>query len=126
MTLNLMFRYPEIYKTGMAVAAVADLRYYDNIYQERYTGLLQENPEVYDIGSPINFAENLEGNLLIVHGTADDNVHYQNAAEMVNSLVRANKPFEQFAYPDKNHGIYGGTTRLHLFEMLTDWFQENL
>ena len=89
-------------------------------------GLPKDNGDGYDDNSPINHVDKLKGAYLLVHGTADDNVHYQNAAEMVNSLVRANKPFEQFAYPDKNHGIYGGTTRLHLFEMLTDWFQENL
>ena len=116
----------DVFKAAVAVAPVTNWRYYDTIYTERYMGLPKDNGDGYDDNSPINHVAKLKGAYLLVHGTADDNVHYQNAAEMVNSLVRANKPFEQFAYPDKNHGIYGGTTRLHLFEMLTDWFQENL
>lgn len=127
MTLNLMFRYPEIYNTGMAVAAVADLRYYDNIYQERYTGLPQENPEVYDEGSPINFAENLEGNLLIVHGTADDNVHYQNAEALIVELIKHGKQFDVMPYPNCSHSIYEipGAT-MHLFTLLTNYLKEHV
>ena len=127
MTLNLMFRYPEIYSTGMAVAAVADLRYYDNIYQERYTGIPQEVPEVYNEGSPITHAENLEGNLLIVHGTADDNVHYQSAEALIVELVKHNKKFNVMPYPNCSHGIHEiqGATR-HLRNLLTDYLMENV
>lgn len=127
MTLNLMFRYPEIYSTGMAVAAVADLRYYDNIYQERYTGIPQEVPDVYTEGSPINHAKNLEGNLLIVHGTADDNVHYQSAEALIVELVKNNKKFDVMPYPNCSHGIYEipGATR-HLFSLLTDYLMEHV
>jgi len=127
MTLNLMFRYPEIYNTGMAVAAVADLRYYDNTYQERYTGIPQENPDVYTEGSPINFAENLEGNLLIIHGTADDNVHYQSAEALIVELVKHNRKFDVMPYPNCSHSIYEipGAT-LHLFTLLTDYLMEHV
>ncbi len=126
MTLNLMFRYPEIYGTGMAVAAVADLRYYDNIYQERYTGIPQEVPEVYEEGSPITHAKNLEGNLLVVHGTADDNVHYQSAEALIVELVKHNKKFTVMPYPNCSHGIYEipGAT-LHLYTLLTDYLMEH-
>jgi dipeptidyl-peptidase-4 len=127
MTLNLMFRYPEIYSTGMAVAAVADLRYYDNIYQERYTGIPQEVPDVYKEGSPITHAKNLEGNLLIVHGTADDNVHYQSAESLIVELVKHNKKFDVMPYPNCSHGIYEiqGAT-LHLRTLLTDYLMEHV
>ncbi|MCF8368080.1 MAG: DPP IV N-terminal domain-containing protein [Bacteroidales bacterium] len=127
MTLNLMFRYPDIYSTGMAVAAVSDLRYYDNIYQERYTGIPQENPEVYTEGSPITHAKNLEGNLLVVHGTADDNVHYQSAEALIVELVKHNKKFTMMPYPNCSHGIYEieGATQ-HLFTLLTDYLMEHV
>jgi len=127
MTLNLMFRYPDIYSTGMAVAAVADLRYYDNIYQERYTGIPQEVPEVYKEGSPITHAKNLEGNLLIIHGTADDNVHYQNAEALFVELVKHNKKFDVMPYPNCSHSIYEieGAT-MHLFTLLTDYLMEHV
>jgi dipeptidyl-peptidase-4 len=122
MTLNLMFRYPDIYSTGMAVAAVSNQFYYDNIYQERYMGLKSENPEDFIEGSPITYAKNLEGNLLIVHGTGDDNVHYQNAEALINELIKNNKLFQMMPYPNRSHGIYEGenTTR-HLFTLLTDY-----
>jgi dipeptidyl-peptidase-4 len=122
MTLNLMFRYPEIYSTGMAVAAVSNQFYYDNIYQERYMGLKSENPEDFIEGSPITYAKNLKGNLLIVHGTGDDNVHYQNAEALINELIKHNKLFQMMPYPNRSHGIYEGenTTR-HLFTLLTDY-----
>ncbi|MCB0795451.1 MAG: DPP IV N-terminal domain-containing protein, partial [Flavobacteriales bacterium] len=116
----------DVYKTAIAVAPVTNWRYYDTIYTERYMGLPQTNPKGYDDNSPINHVEKLQGNYLLIHGVADDNVHYQNAAEMVNALVRANKPFEQFMYPDRNHGIYGGTTRWHLFDLMTDFLERKL
>ena len=115
----------ERFKAAIAVAAVTNWRFYDTIYTERYMGLPQDNGDGYD-DNPINHVGKMKGNYLLVHGMADDNVHFQNAAEMVNALVRANKQFDQFAYPDRNHGIYGGTTRLHLFEMMSNWLQRNL
>jgi dipeptidyl-peptidase-4 len=126
MTLNLMFRYPEIYKTGLAIAAVSDERYYNTIYQQRYMGLLSENPEEYTEGSPITYAKNLQGNLLIVHGTGDDNVHFQNAEAVVNELIKYNKQFTFMPYPNRSHGIFEGenTTR-HLFTLLTNYLLEH-
>jgi len=122
MTLNLMFRYPEIYSTGMAVAAVSDLHYYDNIYQERYTGLPQENDSVYIKGSPITYAKNLEGNLLLIHGAADDNVHYQNAEALTLELIKHNKQFQVMPYPNCGHSIYEiPGARMHLFTLLTNY-----
>jgi dipeptidyl-peptidase-4 len=126
MTLNLMFRYPDIYKTGMAVAAVSDQLTYDNIYTERYMGLPEENAEAYTAGSPITFAGGLKGNLLIVHGTGDDNVHYQNMELLVNELIRQNKQFSMFAYPNRSHNINEGqNTSRHLFTLLTAYLVEH-
>jgi dipeptidyl-peptidase-4 len=127
-TLNAMFRYPEIYKTGMAVAPVPDLRLYDTIYQERYMGLPQASGvEDYKRASAITFANNLKGNLLIIHGTGDDNVHYQGTERLINTLVAANKDFTMMAYPNRTHSISEGenTTR-HLFELLTRYLKERL
>lgn len=127
MTLNMLFRYPELYHTGMSVAPVADQRYYDTIYQERYMGLPSNNPDGFKNGSPITFAHQLRGNLLLVHGTGDDNVHYQNAEALVNALVAANKPFAMMAYPNRSHGISEGRgTRRHLYELLTRYLHEHL
>ncbi|MFA7229299.1 MAG: prolyl oligopeptidase family serine peptidase, partial [Melioribacteraceae bacterium] len=126
-TLNAMFRYPDLYKTGMAVAAVGHEKLYDTIYQERYMGLLSENPEVYDEGSPVTYAKNLKGNLLIVHGTGDDNVHYQGAELVINELIKHNKQFTMMAYPNRSHGIYEGEgTTLHLYTLLTNYLHDNL
>jgi len=116
----------DVFKAAIAVAPVSNWRYYDSIYTERFMGLPKDNANGYDDNSPINHVEKLKGNYLLIHGLADDNVHYQNAAELTLALVKANKPFDQFVYPDKNHGIYGGNTRLHLFEMMTNWLVENL
>lgn len=126
-TLNAMFRYPDIYKTGMSVAPVPDMSLYDTIYQERYMGLPDANAEDYKQGSPITFAKNLTGNLLVVHGTGDDNVHYQGTERMINELVKQNKQFTMFAYPNRSHGIFEGenTTR-HLYTMLTKYLNEHL
>ena len=127
MSLNQIFRYPDLYKTAIAVAPVTDLRLYDTIYQERYMGLPDENSYEYTIGSPIAFAENLEGNLLIIHGTGDDNVHYQNTEVLVNELVRNNKHFSMMSYPNRTHGIYEGkNTSRHLYELMTCYLRENL
>jgi dipeptidyl-peptidase-4 len=126
-TLNAMFRYPALYHTGMAVAPVPDLRYYDTIYQERYTGHPSLSPEAYERGSPITYAHQLEGNLLVVHGTGDDNVHYQGTEALINKLIEHGKPFTMMAYPNRSHGIYEGpgTTR-HVFGLLTRYLFEHL
>lgn len=116
----------DVFKTAIAVAPVTNWRYYDNIYTERYMQTPQENPAGYDENSPINHVEKLKGNYLLIHGMADDNVHYQNAAEMINALVKANKQFTQFSYPNRNHGISGGTTRLHLINLMTNFILEKL
>jgi len=126
-TLNALFQYPDVYHTGMSVAPVPDQRLYDTIYQERYNGLPGESPEVYINGSPINYAENLKGNLLVVHGTGDDNVHYQGTERLINKLVEYNKPFTMMAYPNRSHGIYEGkNTSLHLRELLTGYLLGHL
>jgi dipeptidyl-peptidase-4 len=127
MTLNLLFRSPELYKTGMAVAPVSDQRYYDTIYQERYMGLPQQNVDGYRRGSPINFAQNLRGNLLLVHGSGDDNVHFQNSEALIDVLVAANKPFTMMDYPGRTHCICEGEgTTVHLFELLTRYLNERM
>ena len=123
-TLNLMFRYPEIYKTGISVAAVANQLTYDNIYQERFMGLPQENMEDFIKGSPMTYAKNLEGDLLYIHGTGDDNVHYQNAELLINELVKHNKQFQFMPYPNRSHGIYEGEgTRKHLSTLFTNYLK---
>lgn len=125
MTLNLMFKYPEIYNTGIAIAAVSNQLVYDNIYQERYMGLPQENMEAFVNGSPITYAKNLEGNLLIIHGTADDNVHYQSAEMLINELIKENKQFDMMSYPNRSHGIReGDNTRRHLFQLIKNYVIE--
>jgi dipeptidyl-peptidase-4 len=127
MSLNAIFRYPDLYKMAMAIAFVSNQRYYDTIYQERYMGLPEDNEEGFTNGSPITFAHQLKGNLLIIHGTGDDNVHYQNFEALVNELIRHNKHFTMMSYPNRSHGIFEGenTTR-HLYELLTRYLKENL
>jgi dipeptidyl-peptidase-4 len=121
-----MFQYPEIYKTGIAIAAVANELTYDNIYQERYMGLPQENMEDYVKGSPITYAKNLKGNLLYIHGTGDDNVHYQNAEMLLNELIKYNKQFQFMAYPNRTHGISEGEgTFVHLSTLYTSYLKKN-
>ena len=123
-TLNLMFQYPEIYKTGISLAAIANQLTYDNIYQERYMGLPQENLEDFVNGSPMTYAKNLEGNLLYIHGTGDDNVHYQNAEILINELVKYNKQFQFMAYPNRTHGIREGEgTTQHLRTLYTNFLK---
>ncbi|MGB3542354.1 DPP IV N-terminal domain-containing protein [Rubrivirga sp.] len=119
---------PETFKTGVAVAPVTSWRQYDTIYTERYLSTPQKNPEGYDLGSPTTYAANLadDQDLLIIHGDADDNVHVQNTMAMVDALQAENKQFDLMIYPGRNHGIYGGATRLHLFTLLTEYFAENL
>jgi len=116
----------DFFKLAIAVAPVTNWRYYDNIYTERYMQTPQENASGYDENSPINFVDKLTGKYLLIHGSADDNVHVQNTYEMTSALVKANKQFDLFIYPDKNHGIYGGNTRLHLYKKMTDFIKSNL
>ena len=123
-TLNLLFQYPEIYKTGIAIAAVGNQLTYDNIYQERFMGLPQENPEDFIKGSPITYAKNLEGNLLYIHGTGDDNIHYQNAEMLVNELIKYNKQFQFMPYPNRTHSISEGEgTFEHLSTLYTNYLK---
>ena len=120
-----LFKGADIFKTAMAVAPVTNWKFYDSIYTERYMQTPQENSG-YDENSPITHVDKLEGNYLLIHGTGDDNVHFQNSIEMVTALQKANKQFDFMMYPNKNHAIYGGNTRYHLFKLLTDYVEENL
>lgn len=125
-TLNLMFQYPEIYKTGVAVAAISNLFTYDNIYEERYMGLPAENPEDYVKGSPNTYAKNLKGNLLYIHGTGDDNVHYNNTEMLINELVKHNRQFQLMAYPNRTHSISEGEgTWEHLSTLYTNYLKQH-
>jgi dipeptidyl-peptidase-4 len=125
-TLNLMFQYPEIYKTGISVSAVDNLLFYDNIYEERYMGLPQENMDNYVKGSPIYYAKNLKGNLLFIHGTGDDNVQYDNAEAMLNELIKYNKTFQFMPYPNRTHSISEGEgTEKHLSTLYSDFLRKN-
>lgn len=127
MTLNAILRYPDLYQVGMAVAAVPNMRLYDTIYQERYMGLPSENAEGYLNGSPLTFAGQLEGDLLLVHGTGDDNVHYQGMEALINELVAHDKPFSMMAYPNRTHAIREGPgTSRHLYELLTRYLRDHL
>lgn len=127
MSLNAIFRYPDLYHSAIAIAPVPDQRYYDTIYQERYMGLPKDNEEGFREGSPITYAHQLQGNLLLIHGTGDDNCHYQGTEALINALIAANKRFSMMAYPNRSHSISEGqnTTR-HLFELLTWYLNKNL
>jgi dipeptidyl-peptidase-4 len=126
-TLNAMFRHPDVFHVGMSVAPVPDQRLYDSIYQERYMGLPAEHPERYRASSPITHAEGLRGRLLVVHGTGDDNVHYQGTERLVNALVKHNRPFQLMVYPNRSHGIFEGEgTTLHLYSLLARYLTEHL
>ena len=125
-TQNLLFQYPEIYKTGIAVAGVANQFSYDNLYQERYMGLPQEDKSGFIKGSPITHAKNLKGNLLLIHGTGDDNVHYSNMEMLVNELIRNGKQFQMMSYPNRSHSISEGPgTFNHLSQLYTDYLKRN-
>ncbi len=127
MTLMAMFRYPDVYKAGIAVSFVALQNLYDNIYQERYMGLPADNEAGYRDGSPLSHAKNLKGNLLIMHGTGDDNVHYQNFERLANELIKYNKQFDMMSYPMRDHGIYQGkNTTLHLRKTMERFWKDNL
>jgi dienelactone hydrolase len=126
-TLNLLFRYPEIFSTGISVAPVPDQKLYDTIYQERYMGLPDDNADGYEEGSPITHAANLEGDLLLIHGTADDNVHYQGSERLINELIEHGKLFQMMAYPNRSHGISEGDgTSLHVRRTMTRFLEEHL
>ena len=125
MAANCLFQGPDVFTMAISVAPVTNWRYYDTIYTERYMGLPQDNPDGYDDNSPINHVEGLKGEYLLVHGTGDDNVHFQNSIELSEKLIQANKQFEQQFYPDKNHGIYGGNTTFHLYTKMTNVIEEN-
>ena len=126
-TLNLMFRSPDVYRVGVAVAPVPDQKLYDTIYQERYMGVPTDNAEGYRMGSPINFAAGLRGKLLIVHGSGDDNVHFQGTERLVNRLVELGKTFDFMEYPNRSHGIYEGEgTSLHVYSLIARYIEEHL
>ncbi|KAA9331862.1 S9 family peptidase [Adhaeribacter soli] len=126
MTLLALTKGADYFKAGISVAPVTNWRFYDTIYTERFLKTPQENPTGYDDNSPVKYADLLKAKLLLVHGTGDDNVHVQNAFAMTDALVKANKQFETFYYPNRNHGIYGGNTRLHLYNMMTSFIERNL
>jgi dipeptidyl-peptidase-4 len=124
-TLNCLFRFPEVFKVGVSVAPVPDQTLYDTIYQERYMGRPEDNEEGYRIGSPINFAEGLEGQLLIIHGTGDDNVHYQGTERLVNRLIELGKRFDLMVYPNRTHAIKEGKgTLLHVHSLIARYLTE--
>ncbi len=126
-TLNLMFRSPDLFRVGVSVAPVPDQRLYDTIYQERYMGLPSTNEDGYRSGSPINFAEGLRGKLLIVHGSGDDNVHYQGTEKLVNRLIELGKPFDSMAYPNRTHSISEGRgTTLHIYSLIARYLTDHL
>jgi dipeptidyl-peptidase-4 len=126
MSSNCLFKGADIFKMAIAVAPVTNWRFYDSIYTERYLQTPQENASGYDDNSPINHVSKLKGNFLLIHGTADDNVHVQNSMQMIEALVQANKQFDWAIYPDKNHGIYGGKTRIQLYNKMTNYIKEKL
>lgn len=127
MTLNALFKYPDLYKTGISIAPVPNQRFYDTIYQERYMGLPSDNAEGYRKGSPIHYAHQLQGNLLLIHGTGDDNCHYQTTEQLIDTLIRHNKRFSMMAYPNRTHSIREGrNTSVHLRELMTSFMLDNL
>lgn len=126
MASNCLMQGANTFEMAIAVAPVTSWRFYDTIYTERYMQTPQENASGYDTNSPMSHVDKLKGDFLLVHGGADDNVHVQNSTRLVEALVQANKQFDYFNYPDKNHGIFGGNTRLHLFTMMTEFIKENL
>ena len=127
MSLNGIFRYPDLYKTAIAVAFISNQRYYDTIYQERYMGLPNQNVDGYREGSPINHAHRLKGDLLLIYGTGDDNCHYQNCEALIDKLISHNKRFSMMAYPNRTHGISEGkNTKQHLYGLMTEFLYRTL
>lgn len=116
----------DVFKSGIAVAPVTNWKWYDSIYTERYMRTNKENPDGYEQNSPINFADQLQGNYLLIHGLADDNVHFQHTAEMANALIAKNKQFDTMVYPNRNHGIGGGNAKIHLYTLMTNFLNEKL
>lgn len=126
MSSNCIMQGADVFKAAIAVAPVTNWRFYDSIYTERYQKTPQENPSGYDNNSPVTHVNKLKGNFFLIHGTGDDNVHFQNAVILQNALIKAGKQFESFYYPNRNHGISGGNTRLHLYQMMTDFLERKL
>jgi dipeptidyl-peptidase-4 len=126
MSANSLFKGNDTFKMAIAVAPVTNWRFYDSIYTERYMQTPQENASGYDDNSPINYVSGLKGKFLLIHGSGDDNVHVQNSMQMMEALIQANKQFDSQIYPDKNHGIYGGMTRIQLYNKMTNFIKENL
>jgi dipeptidyl-peptidase-4 len=127
MSLNVLFQHPELYRTAVAVSPVTHWRLYDNVYTERFNGLITDNKAGYDRGSPLSYVDGMRGNLLLVHGGGDDNVHYQNSEMLINALVAAGKPFEMMEYPNRTHCICQGKgTQAHLFDLITRFLDRNL
>jgi dipeptidyl-peptidase-4 len=127
MALNTLFQHPGLFRTGIAVSPVTHWSLYDNVYTERFNGLPSENKSGYDRGSPLTYVNGLRGNLLLIHGSGDDNVHFQNSEVLVNALVAANKPFTMMEYPNRTHCVcQGKNTQLHLFELITHYLDQNL
>jgi len=126
MSTNCILKGNDVFKMAIAVAPVTSWRFYDTVYTERYMRTPQENAKGYDDNSPFNYPELLKGDYMIIHGSGDDNVHVQNTFRMVEALIQADKQFEWAIYPDKNHGIYGGNTRKHLFQKMTDFVEKTL
>ena len=126
MSSNCLLKGNDVFKAAIAIAPVTNWKWYDTIYTERFMRTEKENPSGYFDNSPINFVDRLKGNYFIAHGMGDDNVHYQQTAEMFNALIDANKQFDSYSYPNRNHGIYGGTTRIHLYQAMTDFLSEKL
>ncbi|MBT8191589.1 MAG: S9 family peptidase [Bacteroidia bacterium] len=121
-----LFKGNEVFKAAIAVAPVTNWKWYDTIYTERFMRTEEENPDGYADNSPVNFVHKLKGNYLLVHGNADDNVHFQNTAEMANALISSNKQFDTYFYPNRNHGIYGDNARLHLYTKMTNFLNDKL
>lgn len=126
MSSTCMFKGGDLFKAGIAVAPVSNWRYYDNIYTERYMRTPSENQSGYDENAPEKMVKGLTGKFLLVHGTADDNVHFQNAVMLTDELIKADKEFDNAYYPNKHHGISGGNTRYHLYNKMTNFILQNL
>ena len=116
----------DVFKSAIAVAPVTSWKWYDSVYTERYMKTLAENPEGYKENSPVYFADRLKGNYLLIHGMADDNVHFQHSVEMANALIKNKKQFDTYFYPNRNHGIYGNNARIHLFTKITNFIYEKI
>jgi dipeptidyl-peptidase-4 len=126
-SLDAIFQFPDLYRTAIAVAPVPDRRLYDTIYEERYMGLPKDQPKAYAAGSPITHAKSLQGHLLLIHGTGDDNVHYQGVEKLINELITHNKPFTVMPYPNRDHSINTGKgTSRHLYELMTSYLKQHL